>query len=384
MHVGDFQCNVRWSITIYIISYDWFIWWHIQKLRSIYDQNSFSENKQTTSTGKWKSKHTKFIIVTGRIFFCYFAMQALVIGVRKCGTRALLEMLYLHPRVQKAAGEVHFFDRDENYWKGLEWYRKKMPHSFRGQITIEKSPSYFVMPEVSQLYYHIHVTITVWWFGTCWIRGQLKYKDTIFIEIKTTQIWAPQNFGNIRPISPFLILIVPSELFFRVWDGANKGSHAKFLLTVPSRLKKWTDRNILSYQFFHNSAKFWAEITRANIRISSDFFVLGWRSRRDKFTRKIFSKLSLSFVYGARRKIVNFRIFRISAKLWVEITQAKTRICICRFLCVGVTFKEISVHTRNFSWPIALVREIWTVQVGEFSVFLHFDQSLSWNHAGDY
>jgi hypothetical protein len=82
-------------------------------------------------------------------------------------------MLNLHPRIQKAAGEVHFFDRDENYIKGLEWYRKKMPHSFRGQTTIgkstkttycffftheyfnvfvliaEKSPSYFVTPEVS-------------------------------------------------------------------------------------------------------------------------------------------------------------------------------------------------------------------------------------------
>uniref|UniRef100_A0A336MHI9 Heparan sulfate glucosamine 3-O-sulfotransferase 5 n=1 Tax=Culicoides sonorensis TaxID=179676 RepID=A0A336MHI9_CULSO len=76
--------------------------------------------------------------------------QCLIIGVRKCGTRALLEMLYLHPRIQKAAGEVHFFDRDENYLKGLEWYRKKMPHSFRGQITIEKSPSYFVTPEVPE------------------------------------------------------------------------------------------------------------------------------------------------------------------------------------------------------------------------------------------
>ncbi|KAK9512855.1 hypothetical protein O3M35_001181 [Rhynocoris fuscipes] len=59
-------------------------------------------------------------------------------------------MLYLHPGVQKAAGEVHFFDRDENYNKGLEWYRKKMPHSFKGQITIEKSPSYFVTPEVPE------------------------------------------------------------------------------------------------------------------------------------------------------------------------------------------------------------------------------------------
>ncbi|EAA11474.4 AGAP006169-PA [Anopheles gambiae str. PEST] len=83
-------------------------------------------------------------------FFLAFVSQCLIIGVRKCGTRALLEMLYLHPRIQKAAGEVHFFDRDENYLRGLEWYRKKMPHSFRGQITIEKSPSYFVTPEVPE------------------------------------------------------------------------------------------------------------------------------------------------------------------------------------------------------------------------------------------
>lgn len=76
--------------------------------------------------------------------------QAIIIGVRKCGTRALLEMLFLHPQIQKAAGEVHFFDRDDNYGKGLEWYRRKMPYSFRGQITIEKSPSYFVTPEVGR------------------------------------------------------------------------------------------------------------------------------------------------------------------------------------------------------------------------------------------
>nr|CAD7448915.1 unnamed protein product [Timema bartmani] len=73
--------------------------------------------------------------------------QAIIVGIRKCGTRALLEMLALHPHVQKAAGEVHFFDRDDNYRKGLEWYRRKMPHSFKEQITIEKSPSYFVTPE---------------------------------------------------------------------------------------------------------------------------------------------------------------------------------------------------------------------------------------------
>ncbi|XP_039292199.1 heparan sulfate glucosamine 3-O-sulfotransferase 1 isoform X2 [Nilaparvata lugens] len=76
--------------------------------------------------------------------------QAIIIGVRKCGTRALLEMLCLHPSVQTAAREVHFFDRDDNYGKGLDWYRKRMPHSFRGQLTLEKTPSYFVTPEVPE------------------------------------------------------------------------------------------------------------------------------------------------------------------------------------------------------------------------------------------
>ncbi|GLH00175.1 Bifunctional heparan sulfate N-deacetylase/N-sulfotransferase [Gryllus bimaculatus] len=75
----------------------------------------------------------------GRVHFARTSRrlpQAIIIGVRKCGTRALLEMLALHPRVQKAAGEVHFFDRDDNYQRGLDWYRRRMPHSFRGQITV--------------------------------------------------------------------------------------------------------------------------------------------------------------------------------------------------------------------------------------------------------
>lgn len=60
--------------------------------------------------------------------------QALIIGVRKCGTRALLEMLNLHPHIQKNGMEMHFFDEDERYANGLEWYRKKMPYSFDNQV----------------------------------------------------------------------------------------------------------------------------------------------------------------------------------------------------------------------------------------------------------
>lgn len=47
--------------------------------------------------------------------------QALIIGVKKCGTRALLEFLRVHPDVRASGPETHFFDR--HYHRGLEWYR---------------------------------------------------------------------------------------------------------------------------------------------------------------------------------------------------------------------------------------------------------------------
>ncbi|ELK31012.1 Heparan sulfate glucosamine 3-O-sulfotransferase 3B1 [Myotis davidii] len=51
--------------------------------------------------------------------------QAIIIGVKKGGTRALLEFLRVHPDVRAVGAEPHFFDR--SYDKGLAWYRS--PHS---------------------------------------------------------------------------------------------------------------------------------------------------------------------------------------------------------------------------------------------------------------
>lgn len=71
--------------------------------------------------------------------------QAIIIGVKKGGTRALLEFLRVHPDVRAVGAEPHFFDRF--YEKGLEWYRNLMPRTLEGQITMEKTPSYFVTQE---------------------------------------------------------------------------------------------------------------------------------------------------------------------------------------------------------------------------------------------
>lgn len=71
--------------------------------------------------------------------------QAIIIGVKKGGTRALLEFLRVHPDVRAVGAEPHFFDR--SYHKGLAWYRDLMPRTLEGQITMEKTPSYFVTRE---------------------------------------------------------------------------------------------------------------------------------------------------------------------------------------------------------------------------------------------
>ncbi|XP_042198505.1 heparan sulfate glucosamine 3-O-sulfotransferase 3B1-like [Callorhinchus milii] len=71
--------------------------------------------------------------------------QAIIIGVKKGGTRALLEFLRVHPDIRAVGAEPHFFDR--HFDKGIEWYKDLMPKTLDGQVTMEKTPSYYVTKE---------------------------------------------------------------------------------------------------------------------------------------------------------------------------------------------------------------------------------------------
>uniref|UniRef100_A0A8C1MHF0 Sulfotransferase n=1 Tax=Cyprinus carpio TaxID=7962 RepID=A0A8C1MHF0_CYPCA len=74
----------------------------------------------------------------------------IIIGVRKGGTRALLEMLNLHSDVVAAQSEVHFFDWDSHYLRGVDWYVSQMPLARPGQLTVEKTPAYFTSARVPE------------------------------------------------------------------------------------------------------------------------------------------------------------------------------------------------------------------------------------------
>merc|ERR1719277_2985642 len=90
--------------------------------------------------------------------------DAIVFGIRKGGTRAILEFLRVHPQVVAAKRELHFFDRRENYYKNYDstrkddnyevnydWYKSRMQPSRKNQVSMEKTPRYFIVNRAPRL-----------------------------------------------------------------------------------------------------------------------------------------------------------------------------------------------------------------------------------------
>ena len=67
--------------------------------------------------------------------------DALIIGVKKGGTGALLEFLGMHPDVVAPMSEVHFFNKFHHL--GINFYLSKFPAVKPGKILLEKTPAYF-------------------------------------------------------------------------------------------------------------------------------------------------------------------------------------------------------------------------------------------------
>ena len=83
--------------------------------------------------------------------------DVILIGVWKGGTGATITYLSMHPQVAACDHEVKFFAK--KYDKGLQWYKEQMPWSSPNQLTMEKSPVYFVTPKVPERIYHMNSNI---------------------------------------------------------------------------------------------------------------------------------------------------------------------------------------------------------------------------------
>ncbi|XP_054614928.1 heparan sulfate glucosamine 3-O-sulfotransferase 6-like [Dunckerocampus dactyliophorus] len=143
--------------------------------------------------------------------------QAIIIGVKKGGTRALLEFLRIHPDVRAVGAEPHFFDRF--YDKGLEWYRNLMPRTLDGQITMEKTPSYFVTKEAPG--------------RVCTLNGQTKLivvvRDPVTRAVSDYTQTLSKNPGLPSFQSLALRNASTAELIDTSWSAVRIGLYAKHL-----------------------------------------------------------------------------------------------------------------------------------------------------------
>ncbi|XP_077989856.1 heparan sulfate glucosamine 3-O-sulfotransferase 5-like [Glandiceps talaboti] len=72
--------------------------------------------------------------------------QAILTGVRNCGLSRVLQFLRFHPYVEMRADLIPLELFSGSYDKNLELYRKQMPYTTEKQMTIERTPEYFVTP----------------------------------------------------------------------------------------------------------------------------------------------------------------------------------------------------------------------------------------------
>ena len=87
----------------------------------------------------WENHDTKLhLIVSG---FQQRLPDAMVMGVMKCGTSFFNRLIRQHSRIAMKVNEVHYFTK---YLDGMEHYRQRMMYSFKDQITMEKTPDYWV------------------------------------------------------------------------------------------------------------------------------------------------------------------------------------------------------------------------------------------------
>lgn len=66
----------------------------------------------------------------------------LIIGTQKAGTSWLADMLRQHPEVFMPNHEIHYFNKDFNFSKGIEWYKAHFSEVKHETAIGEKTPDY--------------------------------------------------------------------------------------------------------------------------------------------------------------------------------------------------------------------------------------------------
>ena len=143
----------------------------------------------------------------------------MIIGFAKSGTKALFEVLKIHPSLSGPTREPRFFSL--HYESGLASYLHYIPSPPRGNFTIEKSADYIIHPLAAQRILNSTRAIGVDPFGLKFIvllRNPIDRMMSDYLE------WSASNkFRGLKPLRPFVKQVLT--------DNGTVNSHCMFLNT---------------------------------------------------------------------------------------------------------------------------------------------------------
>ena len=87
----------------------------------------------------------------------------IIVGAMKAGTTTLANMLSEHPQIFIPNNEVHYFNRDEHFLQGINWYQKQFQEASQETVIGEKTPTYSYLPKVPERIYQEFPTIKLIW-----------------------------------------------------------------------------------------------------------------------------------------------------------------------------------------------------------------------------
>ncbi len=108
------------------------------------------ENTNVQSQHGQSSSHKCDIPIRNKTGLARRFPHIIIIGFGKAGTRALYQMIRMHPDVVGPSEELRFFSDDLKYQRGVHAYTMLMPATTRTQRTIEKSPDYIIKPGTAE------------------------------------------------------------------------------------------------------------------------------------------------------------------------------------------------------------------------------------------
>jgi hypothetical protein len=77
--------------------------------------------------------------------------SVIIVGAQKAGTSSLFNYLKQHPDVLVSFNkEVHFYDHDFRYNRGLKWYKNQFPKTNGQSVLLEATPRYLYVKSVAK------------------------------------------------------------------------------------------------------------------------------------------------------------------------------------------------------------------------------------------